>query len=129
MIEALVILKKYWWVGIIVALAFFCMFEYADIKKKETDLANRTAQVKDLTKSNEDAALTINRFAQQRIDNDAIADMIASRIKITNTRETDYKTIIQKAVTDAKVASWATTPVPVSVRNALQADRSKPSAP
>ena len=123
MIEALLILKKYWFLGVIVALVFVVLIDHARIADKEKALVAREAQVADLTKSNEDAALVINRQAQSRIDNDAIASAINSKLKVNVTRETNTRTIIESAGDgNPAIHTWLSQTDPSVVRNSLSAN-------
>lgn len=123
------IIRKFWYVVPLVGLMFAVLFMRASLAHKDTQLVTAHAQVEDLTKANKDAQIVIKSFAQQRIDNDAIASAVASKIKITNTRETNYQTTIERIAGEPQVRDWRAVPVPASVRGALQANRSNPGAP
>jgi hypothetical protein len=111
-------------------LTFALLFMRASLANKETQLVTAHAQVADLTKANKDAQNVIERFAAQRMDNDAIASLVAAKIKVTNTREVNYQTTIQRiANNDPAVRDWRAVAVPASVRGALQTNRSNPGAP
>ena len=129
-VEILSILRRFWYVVPLIGLTFALLFMRADLAKKETALVTSKAQVADLTKANKDAQTVIAAFAQQRIDNDAIAELVAAKIKVTNLRETNYQTTIERIATnDPAVRDWRNVPVPVGVRSALQADRPDARAP
>lgn len=129
-LEILSILRRFWYVVPLLGLTFALLFLRADLAHKETQLVTSKAQVADLTKANKDAQTVIAAFAQQRIDNDAIAELVAAKIKVTNVRETNYQTTIERiAANDPAVRDWRNVPVPVGVRRALQADRSDSRAP
>ena len=123
---AFAIIRKFWYVLPLVGLTFAVLFMRGSLAHKDTELVTAHAQVADLTKANKDAQIVIESFAAQRIDNDAIATLVAAKIKVTNTREVNYQTTIQRiANNDPAVRDWRAMPVPASVRSALQADRPK----
>lgn len=116
------LIKRFWWIIPLVGLVFTILIMKADISAKAALLTTRNAQVADLTKSNKDAADVINRLAAARIDNDAIAEAVASKVGTNTVRETHTNTIIERAGhNDPKVHDWLSEPIPASVRGALQA--------
>ncbi len=126
----LMILRKFWYVVPLIGLTFALLFMRVSLAHKDTQLVTAKAQVEDLTKANKDAQIVIKRFEQQRLDNDAIASLVAAKIKVTNTRETNYQTTIERiANNDPQVRDWRNVPVPDSVRRTLQADRSNAGTP
>ncbi len=124
------IIKRLWWILPIVGLSFAVLWLRADISAKAAKLAVADAKNADLTKANKDAQTVIAAFAQQRIDNDAIAELVAAKIKVTNTREVNYQTTIERiAANDPAVRDWRAVPVPASVREALHPNRPNAPAP
>lgn len=122
-LEIWTVLRKFWYVMPIIGLTFALLFVRVSLAKKETQLATSQASIASLTKANKDAQIVIAAFAQQRIDNDAIASLVAAKIKITNTREVNYQTTIQRiAANDPTVRDWRAVSVPISVRGALSSN-------
>ncbi len=125
------IIRRFWWIAPLVILSFIVLWQRADISGKAADLKVAAAQNADLTKANKHADDVIASFKQQRIDNDAIAQLVADKIKVSNVRETNYQTTIERIATnEPQVRDWRAVPVPDSVRRALlQTGRSDPGTP
>lgn len=65
---------------------------------------------------------TMQGMAAQRIDNDAIATAVATRLQDNQVREVHTQTVIREAIrNDPTVRTWADSPIPDSVRSALAA--------
>lgn len=119
----LVVFKKFWFVLPILGMAFVILFMKADIASKEASLTSAKAANADLTKANANAKQQIDNFAAQRIDNDAIWADLTARLGKNTLRETNTRTVIEKAGRDdPKVNDWNNTIVPDGVRRALQAN-------
>ncbi len=117
------VFRKFWYVVPLLGLTFALLWLRTDLADKRTELATASAKNADLTKANKDAATVIAAFAAQRLSNEAIADLVAAKIKVTNTREVNYQTTIQRIANEPAIRDWRAVPVPVGVRSALQADR------
>lgn len=123
----LLFFKKFWPFGIIVVLAFVVMFMRTTIATRTADRDAARARVAEVTEANKSLNDTVKSFAQQRVDNDAIAEAVAARIGGNTTRLVETRTIIEKAKRDDPVVrAWGALLVPSSVREALRA-RPKPS--
>lgn len=109
---------------IVALLVGFILFQRNSITAANARLAAKTEEAKNLTAANKNAADTIAKFSQQRIDNDAIATAVASKIKVTNTREVTYQNTIEKAnADDPQVSDWRSVAVPARVRSALSTNQ------
>lgn len=112
--------KRFWPLFVIVPLVFVLLIQRNTItgRTAERDAAVKAeAQVREANRSQEE---TIRRMAGARIDNDAIAAAVAERLGTVKTRETNTRTIIERAkVNDPQVRDWADSPIPNSVRGAL----------
>lgn len=122
MIEAWAILKRLWPLFVIIPLVFAILFMRATIASKQAALDLKTVEAKNLSEANAANAKFIEGLTKQRLDNDAIADAIAARLSVNNTREIHTREVIERAIRDdAKVRDWASVPVPNGVRSALAA--------
>lgn len=112
--------KRFWFVFPLIALAFIVLHQRNTITGRtvERDAALKAeAQVREANRSQEE---TIRRMASARIDNDAIAAAVAAKLGDVKTREVNTRTIIERAkVNDPQVRNWADSPIPNSVRGAL----------
>jgi hypothetical protein len=116
------LLARFWYVVPIVALTGAVWWLHEDNAVKAANLKAAALQVQTVTTANAGLAVAINAVKAQRIDNDAIATAVASKIGTNTVRETVTNNTIEKAVAnDPKVAEWASTPVPIGVRQALSA--------
>lgn len=123
-LEILSIVRRFWYVIPLVGLTFALLFMRASLAHKDTELTVANAHAVDLTKANADAKLQLDKLAANRIDNDAIASAVAAKVGVNTVRETNTRTIIERAgQNDPKVSTWLREPVPSSVRGALSADR------
>jgi hypothetical protein len=119
---ALKLLRRFWPAIPIVGLAVALWFSREDAKAAKANEAAAVEHVATVEKANEQLAGALDTIKQQRVDNDAIAAAVAARLGANTIRETNTKTIIEKAVSnDPKVRDWAGAPIPDSVREALRA--------
>jgi hypothetical protein len=112
--------KRFWPLFVIVPLAFVILIQRTTISDKTAKLDLKTAEAAQLSEANKANTATIRAFAQQRIDNDAIAEAVAARLDRNGVREVNTRTIIERAKQDdPQVRDWANQPVPNSVRRAI----------
>ncbi len=83
-----------------------------DVVKIERDGAIKA------NKANEEA---IEAFKRQRVDNDAIANAVASKLNSNRARTERSRQAIRNAQNDPNVRAWANQPVPSGVRSAIEA--------
>lgn len=122
---ALILLRKFWFVPLLLGLAIFALFQKIDLTRTKAHLAASEQRVADVTDANKSLNIALAKVQQQRIDNDAIAASVAARVGQGRTIETHTNTVIEKAVKSDPVAkSWADSRLPDSVRAALRADQS-----
>jgi len=119
---ALAILKRIW-PFVLGGLALAAIgFLYMDNKATHADLKTANEHVATVTAANAGLAKAIDDVKVQRVDNDAIATAVAGKLAGNVTRETNTRTIIERAVaSDPQVRAWAQEPVPGTVRAALRA--------
>jgi hypothetical protein len=119
---ALKLLRRFWPAIPIVGLAVALWFSREDAKTAKANEAAAVEHVATVEGANKQLAGALDAIKQQRVDNDAIAAAVAARLGANTIRETNTKTIIEKAVSnDPKVRDWAGAPIPDSVREALRA--------
>lgn len=112
--------KRFWPLFVIVPLVFVILIQRTTISDKTAKLDLKTAEAAQLSEANKANVAIIEGFAQQRIDNDAIAEAVAARLSNNSVREVNTRTIIERAKQDdPNVRDWADRPVPNSVRRAL----------
>lgn len=108
---------------LVAALFFVVLFQRNTITDRTAKLEASQKEAKDLTEANKANAKVIASLSARQVDNDAIANAVASKIQVNVTRETIVRTNIEKAkANDPQVRAWADTPIPDSVRRALRAD-------
>jgi hypothetical protein len=98
----------------------FVLWQRNTISTQGGKLNLAAQQITDLTAANASAQVTINGFAQQRIDNDAIAAAVAKRLESNRAQTEGQRQAIRNATNDPSVRNWANQPVPSSVRNVLE---------
>jgi hypothetical protein len=77
--------------------------------------------VRDLyKKANDQNKLVIEGFAKQRIDNDAIATAVASKLEGNRARTEQSRRQLREAQNDPNVRNWANQPVPNGMRRILE---------
>jgi hypothetical protein len=117
-------IKRFWYVAPLLALAFIVLFQRNTItgRTAERDAALKAeAQVREANRSQEE---TIRRMGAARIDNDKIAEAVAARIAGIKAREVHTNTVIRELKNnDPNVRAWADSPIPVGVRDAVNAPR------
>jgi hypothetical protein len=104
----------------IALLIGFVLWQRNTISTQGGKLNLAAQQITDLTAANASAQVTINGFAQQRIDNDAIAAAVAKRLESNRAQTEGQRQAIRNATNDPSVRNWANQPVPSSVRNVLE---------
>lgn len=120
---ALSLLRKFWPALPIAALAVYVAILTLENRTKAADLKVAEAKAAVLQSANDSTAKALAAVTAQRVDNDAIATAVAAKLGTNTTHETTIRTTIEKAVAnDPKVAAWADTPVPDSVRAALRSN-------
>jgi hypothetical protein len=72
-------------------------------------------------KANEANEKTIEAFRNQRVDNDAIAAAIASKLNSNRARTEGQRQAIRNAQNDPNVRAWANQPIPSIVRDTIEA--------
>lgn len=126
-ITALSLLRRFWPAIPIVALAVALWFAREDAHVARSDLKAANEHVQTVETANASLKTAIDAVKAQRVDNDAIAAAVALKLGDNATREIQTRTIIEKAVhDDPKVRDWADSPLPDSVRAALQPDNGRP---
>ncbi len=128
---AIISLARRFWPAIpIVGLAVALWFSREDAKTARADTEAAKQHVQTVETANASLRSAIDGLKQQRVDNDAIAAAVAAKLGSNATREVQTRTIIEKAVqNDPKVRDWADSPLPDSVRAALQPHDGKPRTP
>lgn len=124
MTAALALLRRFWYVLPIVGLLIWALLMRNDLTEKKAKLDAAQARVNDVTTANQSLNAQMSQIRLQRIDNDTIALKVAAAIDKNKIVETHTQTIIEKAVAhDPVTKSWADSPLPSSVRDALHADQ------
>lgn len=78
-------------------------------------------RVEAVVKANKTLAATVNDFAAQRVENEAIFDRLSGELKNSETKLIETRTIIEREkASDPVVNDWANQPVPNGVRRALR---------
>lgn len=120
---ALQFLKRFWPLFVIVPLAFVILFQRNTISQQSGDIAVKEVQITGLTNANEQNVKVIESFRQMQVDNEAIAQNVASLLSNNATREVHTREVIERAKEDDPlVRDWANQSVPSGVRRALQRD-------
>lgn len=118
---ALSLLARFWYAIPIVGLTVAVWFLHEDNAVKAADLKAAQTQVQTVTAANAGLSSAIEAVKAQRVDNDAIAAAVAAKVGSNTVHETVTNNTIEKAVAnDPKVADWASSPLPDSVRAALR---------
>lgn len=107
----------------IALLIGFVLWQRNTISTQGGRLNVAAQQITDLTAANASAQAQIDKFAQQRIDNDAIAAAVAQRLDTNRAHIEGQRQAIRNASNDPSVRNWANQPVPSSVRNVLETPR------
>lgn len=107
--------------GAVIALLIgVVLWQRNSLTAAEADAKAKKEQISQLTEANKSQLSIINSQAQARIDNDAIADLVASRVGAIKVRETNTQTIIKEAKqNDPATRDWSSVPVPRVVQNAI----------
>lgn len=112
--------RRFWPLFVIVPLAFVVLIQRTTISDKTAKLDAKTAEAANLSKANAANVRIIEGFSKQRIDNDAIAEAVATRLNKNGVREVNTRTVIERLKRDdPQVRDWANVPVPDSVRRTL----------
>lgn len=120
----MVFLRKFWYVVPLVGLLVWALIIRNDLTEKKANLAAAENHVKDMAAANQSLNAQMSQIRLQRIDNDTIALKVAAAIDKNKVVETHTQTIIEKAAAhDPVTKSWADSPLPSSVRDALHADQ------
>jgi hypothetical protein len=108
--------------GVLIAILIgIVLWQRGALIERAGTIQAATTQIDALTAANVQNQRVIATMAAARIDNDAIADAVARRIGSNTVRETETRTIIEKAKADDPIVyNWAVVPVPGSVRSALK---------
>lgn len=107
----------------IALLIGFVLWQRNTISTQGGRLNVAAQQITDLTAANASAQAQIDKFAQQRIDNDAIAAAVAQRLETNRAQTEGQRQAIRNATNDPTVRNWANQPVPSSVRHVLETTR------
>lgn len=106
----------------IVGLIMAVLFLRNDVTGARAGEATALQKAANLQAVNADNARTIASMGQQRVDNDAIASAVAAKVGANVTRETRVVTVLKEGQrNDPQVRAWAASPIPGSVRGALNA--------
>lgn len=108
---------------VIALLIGFVLFQRNTISTQSGKINLAAQQITDLTAANASAQAQIDKFAQQRIDNDAIAAAVAQRLETNRAQTEGQRQAIRNATNDPTVRNWANQPVPSSVRHVLETAR------
>lgn len=124
MAVALTFLRKFWPFLIIAGLAFTVLYLRGDVASLKGRAEAAETKAKTLQAVNDSNVEIIVGFTEQRVANDAIIARLLD-VKAGNaTRETTVRTIVEReARNDPAVRTWLDTPVPDSVRAAVNAPR------
>lgn len=126
----LLFIKKFWPFGVIIVLAFAVLFMRNTITDRTAERDAAKARVADVTEANAGLKRALELAGQARIDNDAIAEAVALKLKGTQARVVEYRTTIEKVkANDPVVRAWGVVPVPSRVREALRAREGHSDAP
>lgn len=106
----------------IVGLIMAVLFLRNDVTGARAGEATALQKAANLQAVNVENARTIASMGQQRVDNDAIASAVAAKVGANVTRETRVVTVLKEGQrNDPQVRDWAASPIPGSVRGALNA--------
>lgn len=120
---ALMLLRKFWYVPLLLGLFIYALLIRNDLTRKGAALDVEKARVADLATANQGLGVALTQVRLQRIDNDAIALAVAAKVGKNQTIEKQTETIIEKAAANDPVTrSWADSPLPSGVRDALRAN-------
>lgn len=126
---ALGFLRRFWYVLPIVGLLIWGLYIQNELTEKRANLAAAQSRITDMTTANQSLNAQMSQIRLQRIDNDTIALKVAAAIDRNKIVETHTQTIIEKAAAhDPVTKSWADSPLPSSVRDALHADQGNAAA-
>jgi hypothetical protein len=115
-------LLKFWWVPLCAALVVTVLLQRNDITSKKAAIDAAATRITDLDNANRNQKAALDKVTAARIDNDAIAVAVAAKLQGNTVRETNTRTIIEKAAAnDPVIRDWASEPVPGGVRDALRA--------
>lgn len=96
------------------------LWQRNSLTDKSAKLEAASGAVSRLEATNAANQKTINDFAQQRVDNDAIAEAVASRIDVNRAATQAVNNKLKDAYrNDPNVRTWADMPIPDSVRRAI----------
>lgn len=122
MAEALLLLRRYWYLIVIAALVFVLLYMRGDMTSLESAKEKAETKAATLQAVNDTNAKVIEGFTAQRIANDAIIKQLSEAKSANVVRETNTRTIIEEAKrNDPAASSWVNTPVPDSLRRAINA--------
>lgn len=115
-------LLKYWWVTAIGGLLITVLWQRNDLTAKNAAIHAAAVRITDLDNANKSQKAALDKIGAAKVDNDAIAAAVAAKLQGNTVRETNTRTIIEKAAAnDPAIKSWYDTPVPGGVRDALRA--------
>lgn len=120
MIELAAFAKKFWPIFVIVPLVFVVLFMRNTISKQEGELNVAALEISSLTATNEANKKAMEILQQRQFDNDAIAEAVAEKLAVNETREVHTREVIERLKNDPVVRDWASVPVPDGVREALR---------
>ena len=106
---------------IIVALVMVVLFYRGDMIKANAAKDQAVAEATQLRQINKENAETLKRLADAKADNDRIVKELAEDVAAIRARGNTARITIQEAKrNDPAIRSWADTPVPGRVRDALE---------
>lgn len=113
-------LKRFWPFAIIIALVFVVLFQRTAVIKAEADTATVKTELAGAKEANEHNTQLIDRFHMTREQNDAVILDLLEQQRLAGQRSDKATTIIKEAIrNDPATRDWADTPLPDSVRRAL----------
>lgn len=117
------------WLGIGLAaslLIITVLVQRGNLISVHAKLDTANLRISDLTDANKSLAASLQKVSQIRVDNDAIAEVVAAKMQDVKTREVHTREIIEKAVNDdPKVRDCGNMPLSDSVRQALHSDQKR----
>lgn len=123
MTAALALVKRFWYVIPLVGLLITVLVMRNDLTDKTAKLDAANVRVTDVTAANKGLSTALDKVNAARVDNDAIATAVAAKLGTNTVRETNTRTIIEKAAAnDPAVRNLVDTPLPDSVRAGLRAN-------
>lgn len=108
---------------IIVGLVMAVLWMRGNNAKLAGEVDVVTLQRDTAIQANKENEKTIEAFRQQRVDNDAIATAVASKLSLNRARTERSRQAIRNAQDDPTVRAWANEPVPDSVSRAINPAR------